>query len=146
MTAIFKRLISLSTNYNIRIVALNRRGYAGSTPYTSFEKSIFSDEQAHSNEAKHQFLEQRGVEILRFIDAFIQQFNLPAISRSEGKQVGGVALLGWSLGIVFTLAAIANVDSKLISDETRERLGTHLRTHILLGVHFLNPMLKCDTS
>ncbi|KAJ4478977.1 hypothetical protein J3R30DRAFT_3472677 [Lentinula aciculospora] len=131
--AIFQRLVSRSKEYNIRIVALNRRGYAGSTPYNLYERSIFSDEQAHTDEEKHQFLERRGVEILRFIDEFIQQFlPPPIISDSEGKQSGGVALLGWSLGIAFTVPAIANVDSVLISNETRKRLSTHLRAHILL--------------
>ncbi|GAW03437.1 Esterase lipase thioesterase [Lentinula edodes] len=61
--AVFKRLVSRSKEYNIRIMALNRRGYAG---------------------------------------------------------------------IAFTLAAIANVDSDSISDETRKRLNAHLRAHILL--------------
>ncbi|KAJ3979448.1 hypothetical protein F5890DRAFT_1469413 [Lentinula detonsa] len=130
--AVFKRLITRSKEYNIRIIALNRRGYAGSTPYSLYESSMFSSEQAHSIEEKHRFLEQRGVEILLFIDEFIQRFNLPPISDFEGKRVGGAALIGWSLGIAFTLAAIANVDSDLISDETRKRLSKYLRAHILL--------------
>ncbi|KAJ3994407.1 hypothetical protein F5050DRAFT_521476 [Lentinula boryana] len=50
----------------------------------------------------------------------------------KGKRVGGAALIGWSLEIAFTLAAIANVDSDLISDETRKRLSKYLRAYILL--------------
>ncbi|KAJ3777395.1 hypothetical protein FB446DRAFT_718010 [Lentinula raphanica] len=130
--AVFKRLLSRSKEHNIRMIALNRRGYAGSTPYTPQELSMFENEQAHSNEGKRRFLEDRGVEILRFTDECIQRFDLPSISDHEGKQVGGVAILGWSLGIAFTLAAIGNVDSDYISDKTRGRLSTHLRAHILL--------------
>lgn len=133
MKAVFKRLVSRSKEYNIRIMALNRRGYAGSTPYNPYEESIITNEQVHSDEDKRQFFEQRGIEILRFIDQIIQRFDLPPISNFEGYQVGGTALLGWSLGIAFTLAAIANVDSDSISDETRKRLNAHLRAHILLG-------------
>ncbi|KAJ3890269.1 hypothetical protein GG344DRAFT_49965 [Lentinula edodes] len=130
--AVFKRLVSRSKEYNIRIMALNRRGYAGSTPYNPYEKSVITNEQVHTDEDKRQFFEQRGIEILRFIDQVIQRFDLPPISNFEGRRVGGTALLGWSLGIAFTLAAIANVDSDSISDETRKRLNAHLRAHILL--------------
>lgn len=75
----------------------------------------------------------RGLEILQFIDGFIKCSGIPAIEHSEDGRAGGIVLAGWSLGSAFTLAAVANVDSQLVSEEMRGRLGQYLRAHIMLG-------------
>jgi hypothetical protein len=153
LTAIFKRLLPLKNEFNLRIVAFNRRGFAGSTPFHPSEREFFTwDEEALANiseETKSKFHAERGVEILRFIDGFIQRAGIPAIQVNvvDGKAVGGIMLVGWSLGTTFSLAAIANVDSSLVSDEMRDRLGSYLRAHVLLGEFqdcFISSMLTKD--
>ncbi|KAF9063853.1 Alpha/Beta hydrolase protein [Rhodocollybia butyracea] len=121
--AIFKHLLPLKNEFNLRIVALNRRGFAGSTQFFTWDEEALA---AISEETKSEFHALRGVEILRFIDGFIQH------ECCDGKSIGGIMLVGWSLGSTFSLAAIANVDSSLLSDETRDRLASYLRAHVLL--------------
>ncbi|KAJ3913122.1 hypothetical protein F5877DRAFT_84104 [Lentinula edodes] len=141
--AIFKRLLPLNTQYNIRVVAPSRRGFSGSTPFTQDEKLFFTEddgsEASATDEAKAKILELRGVEILQFIDGFIQRSGIPPIQDNSqtvdgnGKtRKGGLAIIGWSLGATFSLSAIANVDSSLVSNEMRDRVGQYLRAHIML--------------
>lgn len=88
------------------------------------------------SEAKHQFLKQRGVEILRFADESFQVLSTVTTSRNQpfrGEASRWSCASEMVIRHLFTLAAIANVDSILISDKTQERLGTHLRAYILLG-------------
>lgn len=150
LLAIFKRLLPLASEFNIRIVALSRRGFPGSTPLSPTERERFLTDDDHaqtftsvtSEEFKTEFLNLRGVEILQFIDGFIKHSCIPSIqniphSDSEHGQAastGGLSLTGWSLGCAFTLAAISNVDSPLISEAMRGRLGQYLRAHIMLGI------------
>ncbi|KAJ7764861.1 Alpha/Beta hydrolase protein [Mycena metata] len=121
---IFKRVQTLSAAKSIRIVAVNRRQYKGSTPYTESEAMI---PITGSDEEKANFIKSRGVELANFIDTFIQNNQLPPIS-DDGK-TGGVALLGWSAGNLITAAAIANLDA--LSDASKKRLKSHLRGHIM---------------
>ncbi|KAJ3798854.1 hypothetical protein GGU11DRAFT_555733 [Lentinula aff. detonsa] len=140
--AIFKRLLPFNTQYNIRIIAPSRRGFPGSTALSEEERNFFIDDKDDDDSAlnarKEQILELRGVEILQFIDGIIQRLGIPPIqnhddnNNAEEFRKGGIALIGWSLGTTFTLAAMANTDSPLISEEMRERIGKHLRTHVML--------------
>ena len=84
-----------------------------------------------SDEGKAEYLTKRGLEYLRFIDAFIQEQNLPALSTSEGSRTGGVALLSWSLGNAFGNAALASV-SKLEA-EAQGRISKYLSAIIVEG-------------
>lgn len=97
------------------------------------EQEVLETNSHVSREAKEKFLERRGVEILHFIDAFIQCAGIPEINYLNNRCIGGLALAGWSLGSAFTLAAIANVNSNLVSHELQNRLEHYLRAHIMLG-------------
>ncbi|KAF9060017.1 hypothetical protein BDP27DRAFT_1430547 [Rhodocollybia butyracea] len=130
--AIFKRLLPLHSKFNIRVVALSRRGYTGSTPFTLGERAILEEEGSVAEDAKAEFLEMRGVEVLHFIDGFIQRSTIPAVQESERGCRGGLTLVGWSLGSVFTFAAIAHVDSRFVSDDMRTRFGQYIRAYLML--------------
>ena len=107
-------------------MALNRREYRGSTPFSDAEKAVVS---TGTDEQKLQWLRDRGNEIATFIHTFIRQHGLPPAS-ANGKS-GGVALLGWSLGVSTTMATVANVDS--FAPEVQQSLASHLRAHIMHG-------------
>lgn len=124
--AIFQKVIDLAPKANLRIVAINRRDYPGSTPLSPKHLASISG----SDEAKAAYLCDRGLEYLYFVDRFIQLKALPAISE-DGKS-GGVALLGWSLGASFTTAALASTSR--LDIESKERLRKHLKTIILQGM------------
>jgi hypothetical protein len=86
-----------------------------------------------SKEDNAVFLRDRGIEILIFIDHFIRENSIPEIT-TDGSG-GGLALLGWSLGVAVSLAAIAAMED--IPLETSQRLGKYLRRNIVFGVcHF----------
>jgi len=121
---IFKRVAALVASKHIRLVAINRRQYEGSTPYTEPEGMI---PITGSDDDKAGFIVSRGIELANFIDAFIQKNDLPPIS-NDGK-TGGVAILGWSAGNLLTCAAIANIGS--LSAASKDRFKLYLRAHIM---------------
>ncbi|KAJ6626740.1 hypothetical protein B0H10DRAFT_2211017 [Mycena sp. CBHHK59/15] len=121
---IFKRVQALSASSNIRFVAINRRRYAGSTPYSDTESSIL---MTGSDEEKARWIDARGLELANFVDTFIQDNQLPPIS-ADGNS-GGVALLGWSSGNQVTASAIANLDK--LSTSSQNRFTAYLRAYIM---------------
>ncbi|KAH8114765.1 Alpha/Beta hydrolase protein [Phellopilus nigrolimitatus] len=102
----FSRLLPLAHKYNLRIIALNRRDYAGSTPFSDAELDVVrgKDDHAHKD-----FLQKRGLEIARFLVWVISEKKIPRTS--EDGTLGGLALLGWSLGNATTLSFLAHLDS-----------------------------------
>ncbi|KAI9066194.1 hypothetical protein FKP32DRAFT_1566413 [Trametes sanguinea] len=121
---IFEKVMSLATLANIRFVAINRRDYPGSTPYTPEEmQTIISG----SYDEKVAFVKARGLELASFVDQFIVRNNIPPISK-EGKH-GGFALIGWSYGSFVALSAVANVGS--LDTPARARWAAHMRALVL---------------
>ncbi|OSD07671.1 hypothetical protein PYCCODRAFT_1448944 [Trametes coccinea BRFM310] len=122
--AIFEKVMSPATSASIRFVAINRRDYPGSTPFTPDDlKSVTSG----TNEEKAAFVKARGLELASFIDQFIVRNNIPPVSK-EGKH-GGFALIGWSYGSFVALSAVANVDA--LDAPARARWTSHMRALVL---------------
>ncbi|TFK22663.1 hypothetical protein FA15DRAFT_671277 [Coprinopsis marcescibilis] len=121
---IFKRVMEIAAAANLRIVSVNRRDYTGSTALSPSDLGFIVN---GTNSQKAQFLQDRGLELLRFMDIFIETNNLPPVS-SDGK-AGGSALLGWSLGNSFTIPAIAHASE--LGAESKSRLSRHLRSLIV---------------
>ncbi|TFK25434.1 hypothetical protein FA15DRAFT_617744 [Coprinopsis marcescibilis] len=116
-------IVNLGTDAGLRLVAINRRDYPGSTPLSIDPSQI----TGASDDEKAGYLRDRGLEILRFVDLFIQANNLPQVS--EDRKSGGVAILGWALGAGVTFAALAHAS---LDKEVSERLSRYVRAHILL--------------
>ncbi|KAI0313227.1 hypothetical protein OF83DRAFT_1175873 [Amylostereum chailletii] len=121
---IYNRVSTLAATVDLRIVAVNRRAYGGSTPFAPEETALYLSEKA---EDKLQFLSDRGAEFATFVDLFIQKFNTPPIS-ADGK-TGGVALLPWSAGNGPILCALGNI--KQLAPDVQTRLSAHIRALIL---------------
>ncbi|KAK7055262.1 hypothetical protein R3P38DRAFT_2846065, partial [Favolaschia claudopus] len=121
---VFKRLGAAAAKQNIRLVAVNRRQYEGSTPYAGAEGFI---PITGSDEEKAGFLASRGIELANFVSTFIEKNELPPIS-ADGK-TGGVAFLSWSAGSTLPCAAIANIGS--LSADAQARFKSHLRAHVM---------------
>ncbi|KAK0432326.1 Alpha/Beta hydrolase protein [Armillaria borealis] len=120
---IFQRLIDLAPSKGVRFVALDRRPFPGSTPFSVEELGVLK--AAGTDDAQQEaFVEARGHEIAIFIDTFVQKFNLPPISGG-----GGVALLGWSLGAALASAAISSTGT--LPEDTCKRLERYMRAVIL---------------
>ncbi|PPQ93339.1 hypothetical protein CVT25_014468 [Psilocybe cyanescens] len=128
---VFKKVQACASSKGVRIIALNRRNYSGSTPFTPEEFNVLVN---GSDEEKHSWLKERGHEIARFIVALIKEKNLPKIS-PDGK-TGGIVILGWSVGAGEANAVIAHADT--LEAETRSILGAYVRGLIL---HEAAPLL-----
>ncbi|KAI0317447.1 kinase-like domain-containing protein [Amylostereum chailletii] len=120
---VWKRISELSATVNLRIVAINRRPYGGSTPFSPEELSLL----AGSDDEKLKFITNRGVEIATFIDQFIQRFNIPPIP-ADGKG-GGAAILPWSAGHGSVISALSNLNN--LHEDTRARFASHIRALIM---------------
>lgn len=124
---IFERLRTVAFTRGVRFVAMNRRSFPGSTPFTDEELNVAMN--GGTEEQKDAQIQSRGNEIATFIDNFIQQKDLPPISK-DGK-AGCIVLLGWSVGAPFALAMVAS--SSTLPADVRVRLGSHIRSLILYG-------------
>ncbi|KAG6825948.1 hypothetical protein H0H92_001758, partial [Tricholoma furcatifolium] len=122
---IFERILPIACNKGARFVAPNRRQYPGSTPYSSEELDIVLT--GATDVVKESQLQQRGMEMGRFIDELILTSGLPPISAD--KKSGGIILLGWSLGSALALATLASAHN--LPAETQVRLGSYIRSVIL---------------
>lgn len=121
---VFARVMTLASSYSFRFVAVTRRDYPGSTPYSTAELAVLTNGTAVE---KAKFMTARGVEIATFIDNFIRLYNLPGVS-DDGRN-GGIAVLGWSLGNAFSIATIASVPT--LPADIKQRLAMYTRALIM---------------
>ena len=124
---VFQKIMVLAAASGVRIVALSRRDYPGSTPLSNKEKAVLN---SGTDEEKAEFLKMRGLEVSTFIKCFDRENPISPIKGATG----GFAILGWSLGNSFALAAVANLDS--LSEDLQTWWGDHLRALILYGAVF----------
>ena len=98
-TGNFTKVLQHASNVGFRFIAVNRRGYPGSTPFTEDELAI-----GHSSDLASQssFLRARGLEIGELLVYLIDTLALPPII-DEGHG-GGISVMGWSLGNITTMA------------------------------------------
>lgn len=89
----FSRLMPMAAMHDLRIIALNRRDYEGSTPFTAAEL----DDLLSDNDAKHrQFLQARGLEIARFLVWVIDELKIPP--KTEALSTANRShMVGWLL-------------------------------------------------
>lgn len=123
-SGIFERVQEKAKDANVRFVAVTRRNYEGSTPFSEAELDVIA---GGTEKEKTTFMINRGVELLVFIDKFLVEKKTP--SSQEGNPNGGVAIIGWSLGNTVTLAAIAHLCSA--APEVQVRLAPLIHTLIL---------------
>ncbi|KZT64253.1 hypothetical protein DAEQUDRAFT_718308 [Daedalea quercina L-15889] len=121
---VFKRLQALAPAANLRIVAINRRGFGGSTPMSEHLANLLA---SGSDEEKRQASDILCNEVLYFVDAFIQKEGIPPIS--SDRQGGGFALLGWSAGCGYVTRAVSNIHS--YPSEMQARLAQYIRALII---------------
>ncbi|KAK7041889.1 hypothetical protein VNI00_008864 [Paramarasmius palmivorus] len=112
--ASFQPIQSLAPEANLRIVALTRRGYTGSTPYTDSEMQGFQ-------EGTREALEGLAVVLVAFMKAFVEKEKIPSS--------GGIAIMGWSIGNLTTMSLFSNPDG--LDPDTKSFLEVHLK-HIIL--------------
>ena len=110
---------------------LNSRDYPGSTPYSWAELAALG---SSNPETQRSVMKQRGLEIAAFLRWYIREENIPmAPSPQEYHNAsgGGISLLAWSWGTAMAMSFLAQAAT--LPQQDRWRLGSYLRTMILLG-------------
>ncbi|KAF7294194.1 AB hydrolase-1 domain-containing protein [Mycena chlorophos] len=97
---------------NLRTIFVNRRDYKGSTPYSDGE---VADIQA-GNETAY------GLDVARVLGHFIDAGVVGS---------GGILVMGWSLGNLWTLSFLGNPG--VIPRDLYEKIQPHLRSVIVYG-------------
>ncbi|TFK60011.1 hypothetical protein BDN72DRAFT_850897 [Pluteus cervinus] len=121
-SVVFDKIRFLATTNKVRIVAVNRREYAPTSPLNVAELAVLSQ----GDPGAATYFRQRGNEIGLFLDKWIQQNHIP-IARPNGD--GGLSLVGWSLGTVTATAFLAHLDT--LSAATLNRLSAYLHTVLM---------------
>ncbi|KAL0566566.1 hypothetical protein V5O48_015442 [Marasmius crinis-equi] len=123
-SAIFSRIADQGRLKGLRIVAINRRGYKGSTPYSPEEIAELTE---GDDKTKAAFWKMVGMHVAIFIYQFIQKESPPPVLSDFSN--GGVVLLGWSAGSTFSAATIAHIDS--LPEDVQRRLTSYICGHII---------------
>jgi pimeloyl-ACP methyl ester carboxylesterase len=119
---VFQQVLPLAASKGFRMVCLNRRDYPGSTAYTDAELKALSEGDAD-------VLESRGVELAYVLVDLVDALSLP-MPTVDGNE-GGLGLMGWSMGNLFTLGAIASVSA--LQPRVQLELQSYLRKLIVFG-------------
>ena len=134
LAGIFRRMFPFAKQYGIRLVAINRRDYAGSTPYSQFEhdRLMGVDEAAHRDA-----LLQEGQELATFLEQLVKALGIPKVQTgSDGAKVGGLAVLGWSSGNLPVLSMLGNALD--LPESQQVVLRDYLRTSVIYGQSLLS--------
>ncbi|KAG1739908.1 uncharacterized protein EDB91DRAFT_1134421 [Suillus paluster] len=131
---VFRKLFPLAAAHNLRIVSLYRRDY---DPTTSFRDADLAGPISGTVEGQEGFLRNQAVDIAIFLVTFAREQNIPPAQGTSG----GIALIGWSLGSLFTHAVVAYLDalpSNIISDLERylHTMLSHDASSTLLGLPY----------
>ena len=117
-TANFRKLLPLAAAQNTRLIAVNRRDYPGSTPYSPEERAKFerlaasSPDDVNARAEASEIWRDRARELYEYLEDLVQREDIPQPSYGEGGEVrGGIVLVGWSLGSVWAIAFMAHAPS-----------------------------------
>ncbi|KAG1726060.1 uncharacterized protein EDB91DRAFT_1229168 [Suillus paluster] len=146
---VFRKLFPLAAAHRLRIVSLYRRDY---DPTTSFRDADLAGLTSGTAEGQEGFFRSQAIEIATFLVTFARQQN---ISPAQGTS-GGIALIGWSLGSLFTHAVVAYLDalpSDVLSDLEKylHTMLSHDLSSMFLGLprpplHNIDLPLKMDVK
>lgn len=120
----FEHLHDIAAVHNFRTIALQRRQYPGSTPFTDEEL----EEIATGSE---KYIQKTRKTLIDFIQYVVETLHVPAIQDSQG----GLALVGWSMASSVSLTVLAGPEG--LSSETNEMLKKNLRSIIIYGMESL---------
>ena len=125
---VFRKLFSHAATHNLRLIAVNMRDYPGSSPYTAAELSMLAMPDAKVQET---VIRKEGQELAEFLQFIIKAEAIAPIVESEGRRDGGIVLVTWSMGNIFSMSLLGN--AKIFSEHMRSLLETYLRKVVVYG-------------
>jgi hypothetical protein len=129
--ATFRPLFPHAKSHNIRLVSVNDREYSGSS---AFSEGEMNDILSNDPQRQAKWLREQGIHFATFIARFIETHNIPPPKHVDGKDVGGVCFLAWSLGVTTLFSLLANLS--LLDSHTTSILERYVRTMVIHGKHF----------
>jgi hypothetical protein len=97
---IFHKALPEARKKGIRMIAVNRRHYPGSTPYLPEELAPLKLDETDIPKCLL-FLQHRGLELIGFIHRIVEKLGLPTLG-PDGS--GMITVLGHSIGNIHTLS------------------------------------------
>ncbi|GJE91716.1 alpha/beta hydrolase [Phanerochaete sordida] len=120
---IFEGMLPHAAKHGLRLLALNMRGYNGSTPYTAEELAAFTDEDlAVQTNALRGF----GREFAGFLVYVCTVLGIPPTAVHAGETRGGLAVLTWSLSTAGLFAMLG--DPATLTPAQHTALAPYLHT------------------
>ncbi|EKM50157.1 uncharacterized protein PHACADRAFT_264726 [Phanerochaete carnosa HHB-10118-sp] len=125
--AIFQKLVPHAASNDLRLVRVNLRDYPGSTKFSEEELDVIKSGEPEKQAGA---MKAQGQQLAAFLRHFATTYDIPPTAQADGKLVGGMALLTWSMSNNLATSLLAHAAS--LSAETREVLSNYLRTILLL--------------
>ena len=132
----FAKTIPLASNYNTRLILLNRRGYPGSTAFSDDELSALPELSHYPGEdaledAKKKlgvFLRARAREVFDFLEDLVRRDDIPPANPE--RTAGGIVVAGWSFGALWMISLMAYVSTFPVNDV---ELAKYVRRVVIFG-------------
>lgn len=134
------KLQPLAATYRVRIIALNRREYPGSVPYTAEERALLppvpdkpltdADQIRSAQQMLETFMRDRARELYQTVEGLVVERNLPPAG--TGSQTSGIVLVGWSLGATWMTSLLAHIAEFSVG---AVNLRDYVRRVVLSGTH-----------
>ncbi|KAF8630663.1 hypothetical protein AX15_002811 [Amanita polypyramis BW_CC] len=116
----FEKVHSSAAKHGLRTVAIQRRHYAGSTRYTEQELDDLKN-------GRQVFLDRLAASTVHLLKYLVEELKIPKVTHG-GK--GGIALLGWSMGVSTVMTILDGTKAAL--PELHEFLTPYLKKIIFL--------------
>jgi pimeloyl-ACP methyl ester carboxylesterase len=123
--ATFKKCCPLAHKYKLRLIAVSRRGFGGSTPFHADEVDAIKRKEASKDDFA-KFMADRAWELATFIRILTE--------KNAGILQGGISLMGWSLGNAYCLKLLEMLEDGAFG-ELGAMLNTILDGYIMYGMH-----------
>ncbi len=118
----FEQLLPLAPKFNFRLVALQRKDYSGSSRYTAAELATLTRNT-------RVFFESAGLTLAQFVHYIIQ--NTTVCELSEDRSKGGIAIVGWSLGVTHAMAMFTERVKR--EDSIYSTIAPYVSTFVVYG-------------
>jgi hypothetical protein len=136
--------VQLAPTHSVRLIAVQRRDYPGSTPLQDAELAPLASGDPAS---VLRFFLARSIELAAFVQHVVN-LGIPPLKNDGRNCVGGIALTGWSLGNLYGLSLLDHVEE--LPKPLAEVIKTHVKTYVAYGtpglVRYLEhpPILAAD--
>ncbi|EKM57442.1 uncharacterized protein PHACADRAFT_138618 [Phanerochaete carnosa HHB-10118-sp] len=125
-SSMWDRMGPYASKYGLRMISLNERDYAGSSPHTKEELAQIT---SPDGEVQAHAVRRSGLEMAQFLAYVCRALNVPVISGEGAKKQGGLVLVAWSASGIAALSMLG--DPRTMGSDLTATLAPYLRKVIL---------------